>query len=261
MKINDKLLSIFEEDWNLITLPFSDKEIECKAYTHKAVKNIIQSAVKMKDRKKGHVKQSLNTLRNLVQSCIKPDETGEPIDVRNLLIGDFTYVMLYLKTISSPDKSKYKAECANDQCKFIYTIDFDIETLEFLNKENLKNERKIDLKQNSNVFSIEMGEYTFNTMLDNADLFGAEIETGDEITKFYCSFINSIIVGDTVFESNDLNVATKMAFLDKLSDNDLLPLVKYIEEQPKLFWKTTFECPICGEKNELVLENTLDFFS
>jgi hypothetical protein len=264
-KIKHEIFDLIQEINYPVTLPFSGISLTVTPYKHGDLKPVLRLFEEYKRRKRGHLLKALSAMENLVQRCIKPDVTGQKINVRSLQIADFAYLMNYLKSISDGETSTVSFHCIDKECDGLETFNFIIDDCEVINLENKT--RQIEIKNGSKNLQLFLKPYSFGTLISNSELFASEIETGDEITKFYASFVDGIgaVVKNAegkeeekVYDNLPPQIIIK--FLDEFTEAQLKPLVDYIENCPKLRWYKERNCEKCGLKIKAKIEEIMDFF-
>lgn len=240
-----------------VELPFSKELIEITPYKHGNVKGILLLAEDFKKREKGFMKRALNSMKNMVQDCVIPDVTGKRRDVRDLMIGDFVYLMNYINKVSEGDDNIFYFNCPK-KCKSKKEVIFKLDECEIKNIENKLINKVTTNFPNGDEIILHVKPYTFQTLLENADFFGQEIRTGEESTAFYASFVDAIEGKGQI--SDNLSKDIKVKFLSALFEFNMKPLVEYIDNSPFLYWEKEVECDICGHVEKLKLKDPIDFF-
>jgi len=245
------LLELIPEIYVPVTLPLSKKELHVRAYKHGDTKHVLRAHEESKDRKKDKGKLLLSTLEQLVSKCIK-----EPIYVHDLNIVDFTYLMIYINSISKESSTELVFSC--DECKKKQTHVFKLEECVVENEDKAESSRNVTLTLGSNVIDIAMREYTFGMLVENSVIFSDGKKTGNEMTEFMASFIEGVEFNG---EYNDKwTMQEKCEFLDALPVTHIQPLSDHFDNIPKLHWKKEYECS-CGHSVVAEIKEILDFFS
>lgn len=257
---NQDLLTLIPECSHLITLPLSKKEIKVEPFKHGSMKNILLIMKDIDKVKKGGTKKMLSALNDVLQKCVKEDSTGEKIDIRKLHVADYIYMMLYIREISKGEETQFTYCCREKECRHEKDLVFKLDDCELFNEDKKETEKiKIEFDE-ENYIIFHVNSFSFNVLFQNAGMFGSEIETGDETTNYYCSFIECIESKDGNLYDN-LSLSQKRMFLEKMTNIQLKPLIDHIEKQPMLKWKKVFECEKCGVENHAIMDNIMHFFS
>jgi len=254
------LLSLIPESNHLITLPLSKMEIKVTPFKHGSMKNLLLIVKDLDKVKKGGTKKMLSALNDILQSCVKESVTGDRVDIRKLHIADYIYMMLYIREISKGEETRFIYNCRSRECSGNKELVFKLDDCELVNAEN-KDTEKIKIEFDEENFVIfHINSFTFNVLFQNAGMFGSEIETGDETTNYYASFINAIEDKDGELNDN-LSLESKRTFLQHLTNIQIKALVDHVENPPMLEWKNIFDCDVCGTENHAIMDNIMHFFS
>jgi len=256
----DKLLQ--PEQYPLY-LDVASININVRPYTHGDTKAFLELVDDYKRKKKGGMQKLFIAQRNLLDNAILPTATGEkPIQAKDLHRADYVKLLVFLKNITHGEQTPIQFRCSNPKCeneakqRHIETFPFDFQDCVLQNKE--RNEIvEYTMQDNTNV-KIKMKPYNFSILIDNADIFEAEVPSIEILSKFHASFINEIKINDE--EVEDMSTATKIKILTNMVPKYKKSIVEYIDKEPMWKWNRKWECPVCDAKNEATLESISDFF-
>jgi len=255
--VRSNLMGLIPVEQFPIKLPISGKEIIVKPFTHGQLAPSLRVFDEMKENQSGAFKKSLLSMKNLVAGCIVPEENGENIEVDAMEIGDFSYLINYLKEISRGKKNTFHFSCSKKDCGYVQAIEFVKEDCQITNLDN-RDLKTAEIVLGDKKIVFHMKPYTFQIMYKNASFVEGSLSEGDEITTFYASLIDAIEEGDNIYDS--LGEALKIEFLNKLKISDLQPVADYLEGRPNIIWEGKFECPTCGKKSKYKMDKPTDFF-
>ncbi len=260
--MNQELLSILTPELIDVELEMLNETITIRPYTHGDTKAFLEILEQYKNKRKGATKKLLKAQRDLVNKCIISRSGSEvELDASNLHRADYVKLLVALKNHTKGEDQSLSFRCVNDKCsddrkqRYVHTIDFLFEDC-VLEKNDISNE--IEIKVNGKKITFHMNPYTFGTMISNSDLYEMDIPNFQVITKFQACFINAIETEGQLFDN--LTTQDKIDFLNQLAPKYQEKISEYVEKQEMYVWKKTWECPVCGAKNDPVLDTVQDFF-
>ena len=253
-----RLMELVPKTEYTVILPVSGQTLKVTPYKHGHTQGVLRSYNQLKDMKTGHTRKMFGVIESLIDDCIVNPSGDKKVRCKQLQNADFTYLMLYLKAISSGEEETVSFKCKH-KCDVANVLTFNLEDCIVENKDNVNKQIEVTLGDKEVI--LHMVEYTFDIMLKNAEIFGEDENLDKNITKFYASFFEAVEVKDgSIPIMDNLSLEEKMQFLQALNEKDLKPIMDYIQTQPKLIWKSKFTCGKCSTENEAVIDNVINFF-
>lgn len=226
-----------------IKLPVSEKKVKIRPFTVKEQKNLLL-AVDQSETLEG--KELENFLIGEFKSILKACILESPIEMEDLTVADFTYLMLQLRSISVGESANLRYTCP---CKTKIDFSFDIDDVVLRNKKD-------NYEQN-----IKLDENIFITMdlLKVRDV--AEIADNDPNEILLNTIIKSIVKiynNETVYETKDVPMEDMKDFVEQIPIEKINEIEKYFEQTPYLAYERNMDCPDKTIKMEVT--NISDFF-
>ena len=272
---NPALMAHLSKTQHPVTLPIIGKTVNITSYNHNDSKMVLELLEDFRRKKIDAYKRLFSAMEQLIDRNIVQHEGEDKIYAKNLQLADFSTLMDKLRVITKGEAAPLRCSCRNVkkdeggvfECfgvngkPHIEAIKFNFEDCIIKNEEN-KDIKEVILKLSNTkncIFGVK--PYTFGTMIDNANMFSEKIKI-EAITPFYASFIDTITIkeGEDIDVFENQSTDAKISFLGALNDMQLSPLVNYVTNVPKLFWKKEWKCPICDTVNTAILSEPHHFF-
>jgi hypothetical protein len=233
-------LPMIETPKYLLTLPISNTTIEYRPYLIGEELEVIH-ANEMKDDK-----NIVNSFFNTVKKCI----LTENVDVETLPLVDFFYILLHIRAKSVKEDIDVNKTCA--KCEKDEPYSFNI--LETLFIDNIKNTKKIVDLGNKLQVELQPAKANFiRTLVDSSD-------KNQFILSSLATTINKVFVDSNIYSDIDPE-DLKTNFISKLTQKQIKLIADGVQALPVLKCKVTSVCSHCGNEEEFIIEDILDFLN
>lgn len=211
--------------------------------------------------------QSGESINQLYKKCVKfPDSS---FDSQQLLVGDRTFLLFYLRGITHGNLYEFAVTCTNDSCKRISTHAYDLNDITIKHPDHQTEPVKVKLPYFSQLTSREI--YVDVRFMRGADLQAMlkrrrNIERAiNTIRNDQNSMIDSLIednINMVVMSVNGVVDRHKIEqFVAKLHATDTAAIRNFIDnESPGPQTNIQIRCPHCDEEMKIDLPITDTFF-
>ena len=223
-----------------LTLPSNGQEVKFRPFLVKEEK-ILLLAQESKD-----TRNIADAMIKIIDNC-----TFGELDAKKLSNLDFQYVFLQLRIRSVGETSEFIIKC--EHCGHDNNVIVDLRTAEIVQPE-----KEIDpiVKVTDNV-GINLRPAS---LLQYAATISVDNNVADNINDMVKGVVESIYEGDTIYPIDEISDKEFMEFVDSLTHGQLEHISSYIDNEPQLVIKVSFNCESCGEKNETVVKGSQSFF-
>jgi len=228
----------------LIKLPISEKKVKIRPFTVREQKSLLLAVDQASSMENEKELESflINEFKTILQSCV----VESPIELDDMTISDFTYLMLQLRSISVGESSDLRYTCP---CKTKVEFNFDIDDVIVKNKkENYEKSIKLD----ENIHMV----LDLLHVKDIAEI--NDFNPEDILLNTIAKSIKKIYNEETVYETKDVNFEDVKKFVEQIPVERVKEIEQYFEETPYLAFAKTLECPDGPQKVEV--NNISDFF-
>ena len=186
--------------------------------------------------------EMINTLINMVQSCIKGD-----VDVKKLPVYDFEWLWLNIRSKSIGEVIQLKLKCPDDETQVV-DYDFNVESV----KPNLnkKFQTKIEFAED---YGVIMKVPTIKEVANKRTILDLSINLMRDC-------IAQIYQGEEAFEASELEPAELDQFLENLTMVQFKKIRDYFESLPIISHTIEYKNPKSGKEHKLLLQGATDFF-
>jgi len=181
----------------------------------------------------------LNTLESIVRACVVKCP-------KDLTTFDVEYLFLQLRAKSVGEMADVTSECTSCAEKNPIQIDITKATI-------IGNDQPTRLKLSEKLI-VDM---RYACIGDLGNMINNE-EDADNIA--IASSIKTIYFGDTVFHVDEADPADVREFILNRSDDEMKPMVQFIENTPTVVLEHKYACKKCGAENKIRIRNLTDFF-
>ena len=221
-----------------IKLPISGRDVSFRPY-YVGEEISFMTHIESQDKK-----NLTNSLIDTVKACTKEKDIFDD----KLSLIDFSYLLVNIRAKSKGEKIELEKTCS--KCKSTEPFDFDVlESLVISNKESLK--CVVDIHE---TLTVEIGVLPFSYFIDCTD-----IENENDL-KFFtlASSLRKIIDNGNIYSKFETQDAIDK-LLKKLSIKQLKSLVDKLNDLATMKSVIKCECPKCGHKDEIEMDNILSF--
>jgi hypothetical protein len=233
-------LPVLETPSYAVTLPLSNQKITVRPYL---IGEELSFLTHMEQENKEGI---VNSYFDIVKNCIMTKD----FDIEKMSILDFVYTLVFIRSKSKGETVDVDKKCR--ECEHEEAFSFDIlKSLQVFNKEKTQ-----DIFKPSDNVDIEIGVPTsslFRTI--------ASMEESDQVVLYtIAASIKHLSFGDKVykdFSEEDLieNI------IKRLTKKQIADLTKLISGLASLKSVVTATCSKCGNEQEYVTDDILDFLS
>lgn len=226
-----------------IKLPVCGKKIKFRPFTVKEQKNLLLAVDQSETLKNKELENFLiSEFKNIISSCL----IDSPIEINDMYISDFLYLMLQLRSASVGDILELTYTCPCNT-KVDFTVD--------LEKVELKNKKK-SYETNIHIDEDIYVTMDFLTVKDVSEI--TESDPADILINTIVKSIKKIYDKDTVYISKDFSHEDLLNFVEQIPVEKIKEIESFFESTPYLVYQTEIDCP--GKKVKLEVMNLSDFF-
>ena len=186
--------------------------------------------------------EMIDTLINMVQSCIKGD-----IDVKKLPVYDFEWLWLNIRSKSIGEVIQLKLKCPDDETQ---VVDYDFNIDQVKPDLNKKVNTKIEFADD---YGIIMRVPTIKEVANKRTIIDLSINLMRDC-------IAQIYQGEEVFEASELEKTELDQFLENLTMVQFKKIKDYFESLPMISHTIEYKNPKSGTEHKLLLQGATDFF-
>jgi len=239
-----KLKGAFSSNSVFIELPVAKRTIKLRPYKHGDMKSILNATDSFQDAGEEYkIKDYLLAIGSFIGGLIEED-------IMKLHVADVSFIMNKAKEISKSEESKVIStckKCGNKNTSIFKLSDVVVE------------DKKTDDKINFDKVIFTMKDFSFQMLVDNSMILEKH-STVDDMSVFYANFIECVEYDNTIYDNLTVDELVN-DLIDDMGVEEVDKIKKYIDGQPNLYWEDEYECKECGNKNKVVLNKLLDFFS
>jgi hypothetical protein len=189
----------------------------------------------------------VDAVKDVIAACVLSDE----VNVNNLPYFDLEYIFLNIraKSIGESVKMEYRhTGGVNYQgivCEAVTQVEVNLEKVKV--EKNATHSNRFHLDE---TLGVEMRYPT------HADI--RLVNDGSDEIEMLARCIVSVYNDDEVFEPD--NDADAIEFIESLSNEQFMRIMRFIETMPKLKHTFTYRCKGCGQEDTITLQGMSDFF-
>ncbi len=245
-----------------LSLPSSGEKIIFRPFTVRDEKILLMSA-------DSDDEDQVRTLRQVINSCLLPNEKGKILDVGKLAMSDMDYVWLKIRSKSVDEVIRVPFECLqpipedkqftddngelHDHCGTIVHVPINLDTIQVT--INPENNPKIMIQDN---IGIMMRFPTFETVQKLAAI--KKVNDMQAMFEVIMECIEMIFDGEKTYEREHTEKKDLVEFLESLTQLQFAQITKFFETLPVLRHTVHFLCPKCKHEVDVVIEGTKSFF-
>lgn len=225
-----------------VELPYSKMDIEFRPFLVKEEKALL-IAMESEDQT-----QMVSVMRDIVNNCVETPG----FDVANVPFFESEFLFLHLrsKSVGEISKLEYRhtdgINYAGEECEHVTEIDVNLEEVEIVGLDNIKDEFALTEKLNLKL--------KFPSIMDVTDL---EDGSAGEI-ELLSKTIQYAFDDDEVYEAE--TEEEKIQFIESMNAKQLQNVSDFFTDMPRIRKEITYKCEGCGQEDTVVLEGLADFF-
>jgi hypothetical protein len=222
------------------TIPSTGKKIKYQPFTVKEEKILVLAAEGKETDEIG------NAVANCLRNCIT---SPADLDIESLALFDIEYLFLKCRAKSIGEKITVRATDPDDET-FIKTVDINIDKIQVQ-----RNEKHNEIVQIDEEMSVKLN-------YPNIDFFteGLELTDVSSITTVIAKCFSQLIVGEEVYNKDDLSEEEIIEWIEQLSSSQYNKLTEFFLTMPKLSHKLTIKNTKTDKNFTITLEGLADFF-
>lgn len=226
-----------------IKLPVSGKKVKIRPFTVKEQKNLLLAVEQANSLKEKELESFLiSEFKNIINHCL----VDSSLNIDDLFISDFMYLMLQLRSISVGESIELTYTCP---CETRVNFNIELDKLKVKNKKR-NYEKTIKLTED---ISMVLDFLTVDDILKIS-----ELNDDDILLNTICRSIKKISDTDTVYETNNFTHEEIISFVEQIPIDKTKEIEEYFNQTPYLVYETKISCPEEDIKLEVV--NLSDFF-
>ena len=222
------------------TVPSTGKRVKYQPFSVKEEKILVLAA------EGGDTDEITNALTNVLENCVtSPAE----FKVSELALFDVEYLFLKARSKSAGEKIKLNVTDPEDET---FTTEHEI-NIDKIGVE--KTEGHTDLIKVSEDVAIKMRYPDISFFND-----GVNIASIEDTTKLIARCVDSIVMGEEVYNSVDMSSGELDEWLDGLTTEQFQKISEFFQTMPKLKHSFTIKNTNTGNDFTITLEGLADFF-
>lgn len=229
MKLADIDTSVYYE----ATLPSSGKAVQFRPFTVKEEKALLTA------QESEVVSTMIATLNKVVQDCI--------IKCPPMSTFDVEYMFLKIRGKSVGEDSQIIVKCVH--CGASNHVKVNLNDVKV--NSAIADKKLIINKQ----LAVVMRYPTLEDVVKIADC-----KVDDQVATSVAIAIETIYFGDKVFHTKDSDINDIIEFIMNRTDEEMKPLIDFVENIPSIELPIEFECRQCMKVNDIRVTSITDFF-
>ena len=222
------------------TIPSTGKKIKYQPFSVKEEKILVLAA------ESKEIDEMSNAIANILLNCIT---SPTDIDINSLALFDVEYLFLKMRSKSAGERLEVIVTDPDDET---YTVKHDI-SIDKIGVTRFDGHNKI----------IQISDdVSLNMKYPNLSFFaeGIDITTLDKSVDTICMCIDSILVGDEVFESENMTSTELVEWVDTLTTEQFRKILAFFETMPRLSHTINLKNENTGKPFSITLQGLADFF-
>lgn len=196
-------------------------------------------------------KMVVDAIRQTISNCLISDNK---VDVDEMPMYELEWILLNIRMKSVGETSKFVVTCK--KCKEKNPTSINLEKCEVTNKENT-GMKKIMLTDDVGI----VVKHIPYKVLNNKNFLDTPVEkSSTAIFDFILDSIESIFDKNQVYKKDTFSRDELKDFVDSMSQDQLLKIVDYIQNPPKIRYNLEIKCRSCEDVMNRTLEGISDFF-
>jgi hypothetical protein len=221
-----------------LVLPVSEQKVTYRPFLVKEEKILLIA------NETDSIDQANLAIRNVVDNC-----TFNKLNLDRVPLADIEYLFIMIRSKSIGEEVAGEITCQSCGAKVDYAIKLD--------KIRVDEKDKVDPNIRTAPDTVITMKYPSLSIAKNLD--GKEgLDVALEVTA---SCVDMITIGDTVYDSESLESADIVAFLENLSKKQLELVSDFMDSIPSVVYEDDFVCPKCKHENHIRMEGVGSFFA
>ena len=216
-----------------IEIPSMKKKVKYRPFLVKEEKLLLMA------RESKNTKEQITCIKQIINNCILDE-----IDVDTMTTFDLEFLFVNLRARSVGEVVEVLYECPH--CREKTNTEINLTNIAMENLDNTEENIKL-----TNSVGMKMKYPTFDTMLDAEN---------SSLVDIVVSCLEYIYDEKTTYSVSDYTRDEVGEFLESLTFDQLKGVEEFFDKMPKLVYRKTFKCPVCGESSEQVIEGITNFF-
>lgn len=221
-----------------LTLPVTKKKVKYRPFLVKEEKVLLIA------NETDSLEQANLAIRNVVESC-----TFNKLDLDKTPLADIEYLFIMIRAKSVGEEVQGEVKCSSCGAQNDYTIN--------LEKIKISQPKKVDPNvriADDTVITMKYPSMDITKNLTN-------IENGADLSiEIMASCVAMITVGETIYNTDSLEITDIVAYLENLSKKQLAMVSEFMDSIPVVAYKDEFTCTKCNSKNDVYMEGIGSFF-
>jgi hypothetical protein len=226
------------------TIPSTKQEVKFRAFLVKEEKALLIA------QQSDDQTVMMDTLKQIIKSCVKTE-----LNMDTLALFDIEYLFCQLRAKSVGEVVDIVVACdvcPDEDTKARVKISFDLSKLQV--NFPAEHTKKIPLFGDVGVVM----KYPSLSMIK--DLEGMDQADAESVFKVVTTSIDMIYDGDELHHAKDQTHEELQEFLENLNQEQFKKIQQFFETMPKLSKEVQYDCPVCKQHHEKVIEGLNSFF-
>ena len=222
------------------TLPSTGQKIKYQPFSVKEEKILVLAAESQE------VDEMSNAIENILRNCIV---SPSDLDIGSLALFDIEYLFLKTRSKSAGERIEIIVSDPEDED---YKVNHSISIDKIGIKKSDGHEKMIKMDENV-VVNMKYPDLSFFVE-------GVSINNLSDSIETVCKCIDSLIVDDEVFESENMTTPELVEWVESLTTEQFAKIIKFFETMPKLSHTIKLTNERTGNPFTITLEGLADFF-
>lgn len=219
-------------------LPLSEREVKFRPFLVKEQRNLML----LQD---GEMNESYNMLKTMINSV-----TWGKVDTDDLPLADLEYLFLQIRCKSVGETTDLKIPCNVEECEGKTPVTVNLSEIE-IDTSNLP-DKKLDLSDN-------LGAILQYPKASLQESFKSENDA-DRFMDIIKACVVQIYDEENVYDLSEYSDAEKDEFFESLSVAQVEKIADFLNSLPDLSHDIEAVCPVCSNKQVIVLKGLQNFF-
>jgi len=222
-----------------VTIPSTGQKVRFRPYL------VREERILLGAYESGEADFIVKTIVDTISACIVDE-----VNTNRLTQFDVEYLFTKIRAKSVGETIPLGITC--EKCEEETQINVNIDKVDMPVSELVKTIQLTD------TISVDMKYPSWSYAIDEKDL--KKVSSYDSIVNKVLKCIESINTEEERIVVKDEPVEELMEFVESLTKTQFLLLKEFVDNMPKFYYKTSFDCVYCSHHNEIQIEDIETFF-
>ena len=219
-----------------VTVPSTNKKVKMRPFLVKEEK-ILLAAKESKN-----PEDVVLAMKDIIFAC-----SFEVLDVEKLATFDIEFLFIKLRGASVGEVVEINFSCP--ECKKKIEIEIDLEKVKI--KKDKKHSKNIAISED---VIITMNYPTLESVMEDS-------EDPEKMFALVVSMVDSVMIGDVIYNSSDLSKEEIGEFLDSMTSGQFSKVKEFFDTMPRMSYNINEKCSHCGFIVKHEFKGLSDFFA